>query len=198
MKKVTAFLILSVFLSNVSFSQQGTKLYKNLIEGMSIKDAKKEIKKNKSDYNEVSFGNGFQWTIKSTGLIKKDKKSDALYGVFLWPKGTLLSGLGYDGTVNYLNASSKFFLDRGYTELLKNQWWNAPQNFTTANYKYGLVLLSPDKTRVVHLYPVDMLLMDGKTKTNQAYIKLFSKGAWDEMMEEEDQKKSQDTSNTDF
>ena len=40
---------------------------------MSIKEAKKMMKKNKDDYKEVSFGNGFIWTIKPTGLISKTK-----------------------------------------------------------------------------------------------------------------------------
>ena len=44
-------LLLLFILFNISFtySQKGVKLYKDLIEGMSVKDAKKMMKKNKSE-----------------------------------------------------------------------------------------------------------------------------------------------------
>jgi len=192
-------LLLLFILFNISFtySQKGVKLYKDLIEGMSVKDAKKMMKKNKEDYNSVSFGNGFTWTIKKTGLMQKSKKSDYLFGVWLWPKGTLLSGLGYDATRNYLDNAGSFFEERGYTKVIKNDWWNAPLNFRDGGYKYGYVLESADKTRVVHIFPTYVATMAGETAPN-AFIKLFSREGWDYLMSLDDAKKKKDTKDTDF
>jgi len=192
------FVLAIVFMTAPVIAQKGTKLYKDLTEGMSIKEAKKMMKKNKDDYNEVSFGNGFMWTIKPTGLMSRTKGEDYLAGVWMWPKGSLLTGVGYNAARGYLEASASFFEGRGYTELIRNQWWNAPQNFNDGSYKYGLVLLSSDGTRVVHMYPSKVILMDGKTTNHQVYIKIFSKEHWDTMMTASSDKKAKDTKDTDF
>jgi hypothetical protein len=191
-------LLAVVFMTAPALAQKGTKLYKDLSEGMSIKEAKKMMKKNKDDYKEVSFGNGFMWTIKTTGLMSRKKGEDYLAGVWMWPKGSLLTGVGYDAARGYLDASASFFEERGYTDLIRNDWWNAPQMFNDGGYKYGLVLLSPDGARVVHMYPSEIPSMDGKTTNPQVYIKVFSKGHWDTMMTASADKKEKDTKDTDF
>lgn len=165
---------------------------------MSVKAARKMMKKNKKDYQDVAFGNGFMWTIRTSSLISRTRKDDYLYGVWMWPKGSLLSGIGYDAARGYLENAGRFFEERGYKEVIRNQWWNAPRNFLSGGYKYGLVLASDDNTRIVHIYPSEIMLMDGKTKNETAYIKIFSKGAWDEMMNIEDERKQKDTKDTDF
>lgn len=198
MKKLVLALAV-MFMTAPAIAQEGTKLYKDLSEGMSVKAAKKMMKKNKDDYKEVSFGNGFMWTIKPTGLMSRTKGEDYLAGVWMWPKGSLLTGVGYDVARGYLEASASFFEGRGYTELIRNQWWNAPQNFNDGGYKYGLVLLSPDGSRVVHMYPSEIASMSGNGSTTpQVYIKIFSKGHWDEMMTASEDKKAKDTKDTDF
>ena len=58
MKKLVLALAV-MFMTAPAIAQEGTKLYKDLSEGMSIKEAKKMMKKNKDDYKKVSFGNGF-------------------------------------------------------------------------------------------------------------------------------------------
>ena len=42
-----------------------------------------------------------------------------LVGVYFYQKGTLLSGMGYDNTVNCIEMSEKFFLKLGYKEFYK-------------------------------------------------------------------------------
>ena len=165
---------------------------------MSVKAAKKMMKKNKDDYKDVAFGNGFDWTIRTTGLISRAKKDDYLYGVWMWPKGSLITGIGYEAARSYLDNAGTFFEERGYTEVIRNQWWNAPQNFLSGGYKYGLVLASEDNTRVVHIFPAEVPSMDGKTTNETAYIKIFSRGAWDDMMSSDAAKKDKDTKDTDF
>ena len=87
---------------------------------MTIKEAKKTIKKNKAQYNEVSFGNGFVWTIKgASSLMNASKGADYLAGIMMWPKGSLLSGIGYSGTKKYLEASERFFVERGFKDLIE-------------------------------------------------------------------------------
>jgi len=198
MKKIII-LIAFHFIAIPISAQQGIKLYKGLSEGMSIKAAKKMMKKNKADYNEVSFGNNFIWTIKPTGLISKTKGSDYLAGIKMWPKGSLLTGVGYDLARGYLQTSASFFEERGYTDLIRSEWWNAPQNFNDGNYKYGLVLLSPEGDRVVHMYPSEVYSMSGDgTKIPTVYIKIFTKGQWEAMMAANADKKVKDTKDTDF
>ena len=187
-------IILICTISFPAFSQGGTKLYKNLIEGMPIKEARKTVKKNKADYGEVSFGGGFIWVIKTTGLMRLN---DKLLGIWMWPKGSFMTGVGYDSARNYLDTAGAFFEKRGYTELIKNQWWNAPQNFNSGGYLYGYVLLSPEKDRVVHIYPSEVT-MDGSSFNPQAYIKIFSKTQCDKMIDKRAELESKDTENTDF
>ena len=47
----------------------------------------------------------------------------------MWPKGSLLTGVSYDAARRYLETSASFFEERGYTDLIRSEWWNAPQNF---------------------------------------------------------------------
>lgn len=195
MKKL---LLLIAITSTISaFSQDKVKIYKGLYEGMTRKEVKTEFKSNKADYNSVSFGNGLEWTIKKTGGMLYNPK-DYLVGVWMWPKGTLLSGIGYEATVSYLQQSKKFFLSRGYEILLENEWWDKPQNFVGKSYKYGLVLNSKDNKRVVHLYPAEITLMDGKSTNMQAYIKVFTRSFWDKEMNENKKEYENDTKDTDF
>ena len=196
MKKTFA---LFIVVANFTFAQNGTKLYKDLKEGMSIKLAKKIIKKNRGDYNEVQFGGGVNWTIKTTGLMRKTKGSDYLYGIFMWPKGSMLTGLGYDAARTYLSVAGSFFEEKGYTEIVKNQWWNAPQTFNSGNYLYGYVLLSPEKDRVIHLFPSEVPSLDGKSPPNPtAYLQIYSKDSWDAVVKLNDEKNKKKTKNTDF
>ena len=110
MKKIFTLSVFLIFNFSVN-AQKGTKLYKGLFEGMTIKEAKKTIRKNKAEYNEVSFGNGFIWTIKgASSLMNATKGADYLAGIMMWPKGSLLTGIGYSNTKSYLKASESFFV----------------------------------------------------------------------------------------
>jgi hypothetical protein len=190
---------LILLILSTSVSAQNVKLYKDLSEGLLKKEAKKIIKSNKGDYNEINIGNGFQWTLKTTGLLYGPYKG--LRVIWLWPKGSLMSGSGYDRTVSYLNATKSFFESRDWTVLLKNDYWNAPQNFTSKGYLYGLVMLSPDEKRVIHLYPEKVMPLgctENSCMTEQAYMKLMSKSWWDKLMNDSEAQKDKDTSKTDF
>jgi hypothetical protein len=187
---------LALLISFGSYAQEKTKIYKGLTEAMSKSEVKAEMKKNKDDYKEVGMGNGVVWTIKKTGMLYVPK--DNLIGIWMWPKGTLLSGLGYDATVSYLQEAKRFFVSRDYEILLENEYWDKPQNFTGKGYAYGLVLVSPDQKRVVHLYPAEITLMDGKSTNMQAYLKVLTKSYWDSEMSANAKKREQDTKDTDF
>ena len=196
MKKLFTILTLTASLLSTA---QNVILYKDLTEGLNKKEAKKIIKSNKDAYKTVNIGNGFEWTLRTTGLLYD--KFGALKVIWLWPKGTLLSGSGYDVTVNYLNATKSFFESRNWTVILQNDYWNAPMNFDTKGFLYGLVMLSPEKDRVIHLYPDKVLPMgctEASCMTEQAYMKLMSKSWWDKELAEQEAKVNKDTSNTDF
>ena len=60
------------------------------------------------------------------------------------------------------------------------------------------MLASEDNTRIVHIFPSEVPSMDGKTTNETAYIKIFSRGAWDDMMDSAAAKKDKDTKDTDF
>ena len=83
--------------------------------------------------------------------------------------------------------------------MIRNKWWDAPQNFHEGGYKYGLVMVSPEDDRVIHMYPITYPSpLNPDTKQTTAYIQLYSKGQWDKMMNSSEVKKSKDTSKTDF
>lgn len=195
MKSQAFLLMLSMlFVANMQGQNKGGKLYKDLAEGMSKKEARATIKENREEYISIDIGNGFEWTLRQTGLLF-DKQY--LTGIQLWPKGSLLTGLGYDGTVAMLDRSRRFFEERGYKVLLENPYWNAPANFNRKGYLYGLVLTDSSEERVVHLFPSEVT-MDGKTFNEQAYMYLYTKGMWDRIMKEREEKKERDTAETDF
>lgn len=196
MKKIITLIALSV---SLLASAQNVKLYKDLTEGLTKKEAKKVIKSNKEAYVSVNIGNGFEWTLRTTGLLYG--KFGGLKTIWLWPKGTLMSGSGYDATVNYLNATKSFFESRNWTVILKNDYWNAPQNFDTKGFLYGLVMLSPEKDRVIHLYPEKVMPLgctEVSCMTDQPYMKLMSKNYWDEQLAQREAKLNKETQNTDF
>ena len=130
----------------ISFGQS-TSLFKGLNLGMSKKEAKKEYKTNKASYDNIDIGNGWIWRTNSVNFYYGKK---GLEGIYFYQKGSLLSGIGYDNTVNCLIMTKQFFENLGYTEFYKNEWWNAPRNFSSA---YGLILVSSDKAKIAHIFP---------------------------------------------
>ena len=182
-----------LFLTTVVNAQ--TSLYKDLTEGMSKKEAKKVIKADKDNYKVVDLGNGFKWTLRTTGL--RYNEQDQLTVVYLWPYKSAITGIGYDATVNMLDHSKSFFESKGYTVLLQNKFWNAPANHDAHNFVYGLVMLSPQGDRVVHLYPSKVFTM-AQELVHTAYLELMSKKQWDSYLESRKSKKLESTSNTDF
>lgn len=141
MKKLLLLLILIPLLTN------GQSLFKGLNLGMSKKDAKKEYRLNKSLYDNVDIGNGWIW---KTTIPNLTFGKDGLQGVYFYQQGTLLSGMGYDSTVSCLNMTKQFFENLDYTVFYKNEWWNAPVNFSSV---YGLIMVSSDKTKIAHIFP---------------------------------------------
>ena len=138
-------LTLTLLFSIESMSQ--SSLFKGLNLGMTKKEAKKEYKENKSSYDNVDIGNGWVWRTNTQNFYYGNK---GLEGIYFYQKGTLLSGLGYDNTVNCLNMTKQFFENLGYTEFYKNKWWNAPVNFS---YSFGLIMVSSDKSKIAHIFP---------------------------------------------
>ena len=143
MKKL---LLILLFVPLISIGQSQS-LFKGLNLGMTKKDAKKEYKDNKSEYDNVDIGNGWVWKTTTANFFYDN---NGLEGILFYQKGTLLSGMSYDNTVNCLNMTKQFFENLGYEEFYKNQWWNAPMNFSSA---YGLILVSSDKAKIAHIYP---------------------------------------------
>jgi len=191
MKKI---LILLLFIPLLSSSQ--VKIYKGLIEGMNSKEAKNVIKKNKNDYKVVAVGNGVEWTIRTTSPMYSPK--NYLVGVTMWPKGFGLTGTGYDLAVSYLNTTKEFFIDRNYSVLLESTYWNAPKNFNDGNYLYGCVLLSPDDERVIHIFPSEIMQLDGKSYRDTAFVKVMTKSFWDKTQEARKEVKKEEIKDTDF
>lgn len=188
----------AIFLIAFSINaQKGTKLYKDLKEGLPISLARKIVKNNKADYNSINFGNGFIWTIKARELYERENGDNYFYGILMYPKNSLMYGSGYDGTRNYLDHAETFFVERGYTDLIRNDYWNAPANFTANDYAYGLVMENKKDNRVVHLYPAESPAGNGNYTMN-AYIQIWSKEAWDTLWSKRENKKESDTKDTDF
>ena len=144
MKKLLIFTAL-MFTTN-SFGQE-ISLFKGLNLGMSKKEAKAEYKANKSEYDNIDIGNGWVW---KTTVQNFFIGNNGLEGIYFYQKGTLLSGMGYENTVNCLNMTKQFFENIGYTEFYKNKWWNAPLNFSNS---FGLIMVSSDKRKIAHLFP---------------------------------------------
>ena len=139
-------ILLLLLIPLLSFGQS-QPLFKGLKLGMSKKDAKKEYKSNKSEYDNIDIGNGWVWKTTTQNLMYGN---NGLEGIYFYQKGTLLSGIGYDNTVACLNMTEQFFKNLGYEEFYKNKWWNAPANFS---YTYGLIMVSSDKLKIAHLFP---------------------------------------------
>lgn len=129
----------------VSFAFSQT-IFKGLNREMSKSDAKKEFKKNKSEYDNVDFGNGFVWRTFNQNFIFDN---GGLVGVLFSPKGALM-GLSHDGATSYLEFSKAFFENKGYTVFLEPEYWQYPINFRS---KYGLLMYDTDRTIMVQLYP---------------------------------------------
>ena len=146
MKNIITFFLLFSFV--LSINGQESTLFKGLKVGMSKKQVKSELKTNKDAYVNVDVGNGWIW--KTDHRNTYYDANGGLVGVYFYQKGSLLSGIGYDNTVNCIEMSEKFFLKLGYKEFYKNKWWNAPVNFS---YKYALVLVSEDDTKIAHVFP---------------------------------------------
>ena len=51
-----------------TYAQPGVKIYKDLYEGMSKKEAKRVMRSNKSEYVTVDMGN-VEWTIRNNSLV---------------------------------------------------------------------------------------------------------------------------------
>jgi hypothetical protein len=182
-----------VGISTTSYSQ--ISLYKEINDGMDKSTALSIYKKNKTEYKEINLGNGFVYTINRMGGIGVDE-NDKVRTITMWPKGTALSGLGWQGTVNYLNHTRSFFEQKGYEILLENPYWNAPLNFNASGYVYGLVMVNSDGDKVVHIFPVEMMLME--SKIYNSYIVLTTKDYWDKSMNKRKEKFVSETTNTDF
>jgi hypothetical protein len=175
-----------------------TKLYKGIYDGMNHKSAINEFKENKDDYSEVNLGNGFIYTINRMGGIVANEKNE-VKTITMWPKGSALTPVGYQLTINYLNHSRSFFIKQGYSVMLENPNWNLPMRFNDAGYVYGLVLLSPEKDRVVHLFPTKQLVLGSTTEyTYNPYIILMTKNHWDYVQNKRTDNLTSQTSKTDF
>lgn len=140
-------LILLAAFQFLSLSVSSQSIYKGLEFGMSKKEAAKEFKENKDTYINIDLGNNFLYRIYRQNF---KYSSEGLVGVLLSPKGSAL-GQSYDHAVSYLEYTRSFFEDLGYEILSEPEYWNAPLSF---NSKYGLLMVNPDETTIIQLYPV--------------------------------------------
>ncbi|MFC6858260.1 hypothetical protein [Zunongwangia atlantica] len=146
MKKLICVSLLSIAFVALA---NGQAIFKGLEYGMSPESAKKEFRANKDDYKSVDLGNGFLYRIYQQNFQFKDEK---LVKVLMTPKGAAL-GQNYDSAKSYLEYSRAFFEDLNYEVFFEPEYWNGPQNFGS---KYGLLLMNPDKTTMVQMYPVKL------------------------------------------
>jgi len=130
-----------------NFSGSAQSIYRGLVYGMNVKDAKTEFKTNKDQYDNVDFGNGFAWRVYTQNLIYQN---DSLVAILMTPKGAAL-GLSHDAATSYLEFSRAFFENKGYKLFFEPEYWQYPLNF---HAKYGLLLSNSDKTIMVQLYPL--------------------------------------------
>lgn len=161
MKKLTITTALTLIIS-LAFSQT---VFKGLNYHMRPGEAKNEFKKNKLEYDNVDFGNGFVWRIYQQNFMYDEI---GLVGVLFSPKGAAL-GLSHDGATSYLEFSRAFFENKGYTVFFEPDYWQYPINFKA---KYGLLMHDAEKKIVVQLYPYK-----GYSGTNwfySAYMKVMN------------------------
>lgn len=118
---------------------------------MPINEAKKELKKNKSDYSDISFGNGVKWRIFKQNFTVINEQ---LHGLMLVPKGALF-GLDHESAKVYLQNSKLFFESKDYEVFWEPDNWNIPVFFEATN-KYGLLMNDAEKTIMIELRPVEI------------------------------------------
>jgi hypothetical protein len=148
MKKLLYLFLALIFISS-SYSQS---IYKGLNYGMSKSEAKKEFKKNKTNYTTIDIGNNFFYRIYRQNFIFDNNK---LVGIPINPKGFAF-GMGYDVTVNYLTHTRGFFESLGYETFIDNKWYNAPLNYLKSSSKWGLVLKNKEKNTIIQMFPMSM------------------------------------------
>jgi len=181
-------MIILMFLA-VSTNINAQSIYLGLKYGMNKKDAKAEFKANNEQYTNVDLGNGFAWRAFQQNFIFDEK---GLTGILFSPKGGAL-GLSHDNTVSYLEFTRTFFEKKGYTLFFEPDYWQYPENF---NSKYGLLLVNPDKTIVVQIYPVKSVA--GGILTYSAYLKVLNYTWFMSEFEKENDKVEQKQQNTGF
>lgn len=143
-------LVLTIaLLFTVLLTSAQVELYQGLVEGMSKKDALKELKQNNDLYSSVDFGNDVVWKVYKQALRFNDKKLSTVN--FLSAKGFGMAGTGQNGLI-YLEKTAEVLKDKGYEVYLENENWKYPRYWTEKSFKYGLMLINPEKTKVVHLY----------------------------------------------
>lgn len=125
-----------------------TELYNGLSEGMTKDEVKQELKQN--DYKGISFGNGVEWQVYSHKTL--DYENDGLVGVHMIGSTNYgMDATGKNGQ-QYLSQTAKILIGKGYKTYLENDNWQYPHLWDYSNYKYGLMLVNPENTKVVHLY----------------------------------------------
>jgi hypothetical protein len=142
-------IIITMLMTIITMGQ--TQLYKGFTEGMTTSEAMRELKKNKKRYKDIDFGKGIKWQVfKNKGSFVADDNS--LVGVHFI--GNDYYGQGFTGQAGFLalEQTANVLLEKGYEVYLENEDWKYPHYWERNNYAYGLMLLSPDKTKVVHLY----------------------------------------------
>ncbi|MFO7864376.1 MAG: hypothetical protein R6U85_10275 [Salinivirgaceae bacterium] len=152
------YIIVVFFLLYINANAQ---MFKGLEYGMSRREAKKEFRKNTSEYDNVDFGNGFVWRLYTQNFLYEDNN---LVGVWFTPKGGAL-GLTHKGATSYLEFTRVFFEDKNYTVFFEPEYWQYPINF---NSMYGLLMHDSEKNIIVHLYPYQ------NGNTYNAYMKVFN------------------------
>lgn len=128
-----------------SFSQE---IYKGFEYGMTKDEAKSEFRENKDEYKTIDLGNGFVYRIYHQNFTFENGE---LVGITLTPKGSAL-GQSYESVVGYLEYSRAFFEKLNYTTFFEPEYWNGPENFSS---KYGLLMVNPEKSKMVQIYPVN-------------------------------------------
>jgi hypothetical protein len=147
MKRLVLILVSLFFLS---FSQEEElTLYKGLYYGMPIKNAKKEHKKNKSEYINIDLGDGIIWELRRNGLVDLKGKLTMLV---MQPKGFTFGMSNEEGEI-YLKKTRLFFEDNGYSLISEPEYWDSPILFSPYN-KMGLLLGNEDKGLMIELRPV--------------------------------------------
>ena len=157
MKELKTLIITLIFLqiNNISFSQENTPLYKGLLYKMAINDAKKEFKKDKEEYTNISFGDGVSWRMYTQNFHSFDNKLTAL---ILTPKGYPF-GMDHELAEVNLIKSKEFFISKGYSVFGEPKNWDIPVLFSPHN-KSGLLLFDPNKTIFVELRSVLLSELD--------------------------------------